>query len=181
MGWLYTLLVIIILGSTLGLVYVTCFNKLRENDLRIKEAESIIDDSLRNKFDLMMRLDLFLQKYFKKDKPYFKELNEMKDQEFSSFTFDRKIEEAMLISLKIVNDEDDILKEKDYIDITNEIKKTDEKLSAAKSFYNKYTTKYNGLVNSFPARIVAKVIHAEEKRYFDGKDLNDDIYEDFKL
>ena len=181
MGWIYALLVIILIGSALGLVYVVCFNKLKENDIRIKEAESIIDESLRNKYDLMMRLDLLLQKYFDKDKSYFKELKELKGQEFTSFTLDRKIEEAALIALKVINDEDNILKEADYINISNDIKKADEKLSAAKSFYNKYTTKYNALVNHFPSSIVAKVIHLEEKRYYDGKNLNDDIYEDFKL
>ena len=181
MGFLYALLVIILIGSAVGLVYVVCFNKIHENDLRIKEAESIIDEALRNKFDLMMRLDLFFQKFFKKDKPYFKELNEMKDKDFTSFTFDRKIEEAYLIALKLVNDNENVLKEKDYIDINNEIKKTDERLSAAKSFYNKYTTNFNALVKSFPASIVAMVLHLEEKRYFDGKNLNDEIYEDFKL
>ena len=181
MGWIYTLLVIILIGSSLGLVYVVCFNKLKENDVRIKEAESIIDESLRNKYDLMMRLDLLLQKYFDKDKPYFKELKELKGEEFTSFTLDRKIEEAALTALKVINDEDNILKEADYINISNDIKKADEKLSAAKSFYNKYTTKFNALVNHFPSSVVAKVIHLEEKRYYDGKNLNDDIYEDFKL
>ncbi len=181
MGWIYAILIIILIGSSLGLVYVICFNKIKENDIRIKEAESIIDESLRNKYDLMMRLDLLLQKYFKTDKPYFKELKELKKEDFSSFTLDRKIEEASLIGLKVINDEDNILKEADYLNISNDIKKIDEKLSAAKSFYNKYTTKYNTLVNHFPSSIIAKVIHSKEKRYYDGKNLNDDIYEDFKL
>ena len=181
MIFIYILLFIILIAGILGLIYVINFNKLKETAIRINGSESIIDENLRTKYDLMLELDLFLQKYLKKDKPFFKDLKDLKDQEFSSFTLDRKLKEAYLTALKIINDEDNILKETDYNNINNNIKKTDELLSAAKSFYNKYTSKYNELVNKFPSNIVAKIIKYKEKKYFDGKDLNDEIYEDFKL
>ena len=48
-------------------------------------------------------------------------------------------------------------------------------------FYNKYTSKSNELVRKFPSNIIAKFHNISIRNFFDNKDLNDDIINDFKL
>ena len=47
------LLTIITLISIFGLIYVVVYNNLQGNKIRINEAESIIDELLRKKYDLL--------------------------------------------------------------------------------------------------------------------------------
>ena len=37
------------------------------------------------------------------------------------------------------------------------------------------------MIRTFPSNIVAKTCKYKQKFYFDGKDMNDDIINDFKL
>ena len=56
-----------------------------------------------------------------------------------------------------------------------------EQINAAKKFYNKYTSKSNELVRTFPSNIIAKFHNISIRNFFDNKDMNDDIIDDFKL
>ena len=70
---------------------------------------------------------------------------------------------------------------KDLKKLMNENKVIDEKLQAAKSYYNKYTSELNDLVRTFPSNIVAKMHSISIKPFFDGKNMEDTIVDDFKL
>jgi len=54
-------------------------------------------------------------------------------------------------------------------------------LQAAKSYYNKYTSELNDAIRQFPSNIVAKMHGMEIKPFFDGKNMQDDIVDDFKF
>ena len=62
-----------------------------------------------------------------------------------------------------------------------ENKKAGEKLQAAKSYYNKYTSELNDLIRTFPSNIVARMHNINIKPFFDGKNMEDEIVDDFKL
>ena len=63
----------------------------------------------------------------------------------------------------------------------SEMKKASEKLQAAKSYYNKYTSEMNDLIRTFPSNIVSRMHGFEIKTFFDGKNMQDDVVNDFKL
>lgn len=56
-----------------------------------------------------------------------------------------------------------------------------EKLEATKIFYNKYTNYLNKSIKKFPSNIIAKIHHIEINSFFDGKDFNDNLKNDFKI
>ena len=178
---IYIFLIIILIGSVGALIYVINYNKLKMYEARIDQAESIIDDELRKKYDYLMKADILFQDYLKKEKTLMNDLKKIKETNFSSFDLDRKIEEAMLIVYKVVGDNPDINNNSNFAEIINNIKNADEKLSAAKSFYNKYTAKFNETCAMFPANLIAKFHHLGIKKFYDGKDLHDEITDDFKL
>ena len=78
-------------------------------------------------------------------------------------------------------DYDSLEKNKDFTNIINSLYDSDEKLEAAKSFYNKYTSKLNEVIRKFPSNIIALIHQIKTKAYFDGKNMFDDEIEDFKL
>ena len=61
------------------------------------------------------------------------------------------------------------------------LNETEAEIGALRKYYNDIITDYNKLVRTFPSNIVAKLSKCPVRAYFDGKDMNDDIVNDFKL
>lgn len=181
MALMYAFLIIIIILGSLGIVYVNAFNKLQDCKIKMDEAESIVDESLRKKYDLLIEEKDFLINNIKDKKISFKDLDELKKDELSNYDLDRRLVDIINYMNKIVDDYPELKKDKKLNGIINETKRADEKITAAKHFYNKYTSLSNELVRKFPSNIVAKTHDIKLKEFFDGKDMNDEITNDFKL
>ncbi len=176
-GLLFT---IIILGG-LAIVYVVIYNKLQTTNSKIQQAESIIDETLRNKYDGLALVNNVYKKFAKNNKDYLKEIDDLKTKKITNFEFDRKLKEIFNTVMELKNDHKDLQDDKDFKKIISDIKDTDEKLAAAKIYYNKYTNQQNEIVRKFPANIIGKIHGYKVRFFFDGKDLEDDIINDFKL
>lgn len=175
------ILVAIIIIGFITINYIFNYNKLQEMNIKINEAENIIDNELRNKYDLIMRSSSIINKLLKKEVTYFKELEELKNKNISNFEMDRTITEGENLILKVKNDYASLNDNDVYNDLLNSLKNCDEMLLAAKSFYNKYTTEINLIIKKFPSNIIAKIHRIKTRNYFDGKNMFDDEIKDFKL
>ncbi len=178
------LIVVLILIILLGLFimnYIFKYNLLQSLNIKINEAENIIDNELRNKYDLIIRSSSIINKLIKKEITYFKDLSNLKSDTISNFEFDRKITEGENIIYKVKNDYKSLNENEEFQEIYNSIKNSDEILEASKSFYNKYTTELNLLIKKFPTNIIAKIYKIKLRNYFDGKNMFDDEIKDFKL
>ena len=180
MLWLSILLIIVIIICFIGIYYAICYNTLNDLKTKIHEAEVIIDEALRNKYDTLMRVSNHIRKLMESNKNYFKEYEKLKDANMTNFDMDRKLNEGYTLILKMIDD----LKLNEDEEINGEleqIKRLDEKLTAAKNYYNKNTSEENAIVRKFPTNIIAKIHGFKVKLFFDGKDMDDEIIDDFKM
>ena len=177
----YALLIILILACLSVIVYIFYYNKLQDCKLKIDESENIIDERLRNKYDLLVNISKVIEDHVKDEKISFKELNDLKEMEISNFDLDRKLNEFVNLINTINNDYKELDDIDEYSNLLDKIKRVDEELTAAKKFYNTYIGDSNELVRKFPSNIVAKFHNIKLKNFFDGKDMNDEIIKDFKL
>lgn len=180
MIWISILLIIIIILSLGGIYYINQYNNLSDLKTRTDEAISIIDENLRIKYDTLKRLSNALKKKLKSNKNYFKEYEQLKDMNLSNFDMDRKLNEGYTLILKMIGDLD-LEKDENIIEEIENIKRLDEKLTAAKNFYNKNTSKANAIIRRFPTNVIAKIHNYKIKLFFDGKDMDDEIIDDFKM
>lgn len=181
MNFLTFLLIIIIIIAILGIIYINCYNKMQYLRTKIEQAEGIIDDTLRERYDYLLRIDNIVKSTLKDGKEYFKEYINIKNKSITNFEMDRKLKEAFNILSKFKDDYEEIKTNKDLKEISAIIKKSDEKIAAITSYYNRNTNILNGYVRKFPSCIVAVIHHFRVRSFFDGKDMTDDIYNDFKL
>lgn len=181
MNTLSILLVFIIIGGIIGIIYVVNFNKLQYLKTKIEQSENLIDEALRNKYDSIVKINTIIKKVVKDKKDYLKEYVNLKNHRISNFDLDRKLVEAMNVVYELQNDYTKLNDNQELKDILQNIKTTDEKLSAVKNYYNKNTSACNQLVRKFPSLLIAKIHGFKVKAFFDGKDLQDDIIDDFKL
>ena len=181
MPLLYSFLFIIIIIGALAILYVYQYNKLQHCKTKIDHSEGLIDESLRERYDLLLRADKLVKSVLNNDKTFFTGLGKVKDEDISNYDLDRKLTEYIGILEQIKLDYSDLANDKGFKDLMSESKKINEKLQAAKSYYNKYTSELNDLIRQFPSNIVARMHKIDIKPFFDGKNMQDEIVDDFKF
>ena len=179
MNFFDAILIILIIGGLLGIIYAFCYNKLNYFKTRREKAEYIIDENLRKKYDIICNINIEIKKDINK-KDYLKEYIDLKSKKISNYDLERKLIEAINLIKELINDNSK-LDNKSIHDLLKEIKKIDEELEAGKNYYNKNNTELNSIIRKFPASIVAKIHKFQIQPYFDGKDMQDAITNDFKL
>lgn len=181
MAFIYAILIILIVGGIGTITYIVYYNALQDCKVKIDEAESMIDEALRSKYDILLKLESIIKNNIKETKINFKDLNDLKKESISNFQLERKLVDTVLLINKIQDDFPELEEQKDYRELLNDIRVMDERINASKKFYNKYTSKSNELVRKFPSNIIAKFHNITIRNFFDNKDMNDDIINDFKL
>lgn len=181
MKWFYFLLLFIIILGILAIIYIIFYNKMQFLKTKIEQAEGIIDETLRERYDLLVRANDIIMNVLNNKKEYFKEHLSSKDRAVTNFEMDRILKDGFHILYKLVDDYPELQKNKELKEILNTIKSTNEKITATTSYYNKNTNDLNGFVRQFPSNIIGKIHKFKISPFFDGKDMNDDIYDDFKL
>ena len=174
-------LIILIIEGILGIIYVTNYNKLQYLKTKIEQSEELIDETLRERYDLLIKADDIIKKVLDGNKDYLKEYTSIKTDTLSSFEMDRKLKSAFNLLDNLKSDYKEIENNKDLKEIFANIKETNEKITATTAYYNKNTTKLNEYIRKFPSNIVAKICKIHIRPFFDGKDMTDDNYKDFKL
>ena len=179
MNLLEIILIIIIIGCILAIIYATIYNNLVGYKLKIEKAEGMIDDALRQKYDIICKLNIAIKKVVTK-KDYLKEYIDLKDKRISNYELDRKLTEAYNIILEVKSDHEEL----DNIEFNNDIKeinKLNEILISCKTYYNSNTSELNKIIRKVPTNIVAKIHGYKIKPFFDGKNMQDAVIDDFKL
>ena len=176
MAFIYAILILLIISGIGTITYIIYYNALQDCKVKIDESESMIDEALRSKYDILLKLESLIKTNIKETKINFKDLNDLKKESISNFQLERKLVDTVLLINKIQDDFPELEEIKDYRELLNDIR-----VMAAKKYYNKYTSKSNELVRKFPSNLIAKFHNITVRNFFDNKDMNDDIIDDFKL
>ena len=87
------LIVVIILGI-LGIVYKINYNKLMTTKIKVDEAENIINDTIKKRYDGVIRTAHLVKKNLNLDIELFNEVEKLKVQNVSNNDLDNKINDA---------------------------------------------------------------------------------------
>lgn len=169
---LYIVIAIIIIL----LIYAKIYNDIKTRLLKINSVENEMDASLRLKYDLIVKIIAELG-----DTKDFDDVEEIKDEELSSFEFSRRLYDIEMKIYSIKSESNKLSKSTSFNDLWYKITNLNSKISGEEKYYNENTTKYNALISRFPSNIVANIMRLKEKKYFDGKDMFDQNTKDFKI
>ena len=179
-AWILILIIIVVL-FTVFIIANIIYNKFQDFIIRINEVDGKIDETLRTKYDDIMKLNNIVKEKIKTDKELVDDLSNLKNADKSSFEIHRILIESfnkidfVKKQYKELNNSEEVNK------IFYEISDIDESLSAYVKYYNDNISSYNKFIRKFPYNIIGIILKYKEKTFFDGKDLNDDITTDFKL
>lgn len=172
---LFIIACIILIGCIL------IFNRFQSYIIRINEAESNIDTTLRKRFDLLNKSIGIIKANADIKEDVLEVIVKLRSRKLTNFDLDRQLYEA-INEFHLYKDQYESLRNcESFMKIDVALNESEAEIVAFRKYYNDIITDYNKMVRSFPSNIIAKVCHYKENPYYDGKDLTDDIKNDFKL
>ena len=179
------LLGMIIVVCIIFAIYTILYNKLQDFIIRVDEAESVIDEILRNKYDQINKCISVIKgnKELEEeiDHSLFDEVLRLRTKKISNFDLNRKLVDAEISLVNLKEKYPKLKDNSDILDISKKLEEINENLIVHIEYYNKNISEYNKLIKLFPTNIIAKISKYQEKLFFDRKDMSDDDYNDFKL
>ena len=178
--WLVILIILIII-FTLFIIANIIYNKFQDYIIRINEVEGKIDDTLRNKYDNILKINNIIKEKIKTKKELVDDLEDLKNDNKSSFEIHRILTDSYNKIDFVRKQYKEVSSSEEINKLFYEINEMDESLKAYIKFYNENIVDYNKLIRKIPYNVIGIILKYEEKMFFDGKDLNDDNIKDFKL
>jgi LemA protein len=180
-GFLIALFIIIILIISLLITYIHIYNKINESIIRIEEAESRIDNNLRDKYDLLNRSISLIRNKIDLGPDAFKEIVKLRSRKISNFDLDRVLVKSYNEFLSIYEANIKLRESDEIFKVSRQLEIINDELLTLRNYYNANITNYNKMIKKFPTNIVANIKKYKERPFYDLKDMTDEDYEDFKL
>ena len=165
MKYLIIIGVLVILIVILIIVVKNCKYRFNLLNIKINEADSNIKLFLQKKKSY---LDGIVKELVnkKKDEGRFDDFLKNINHEKDSFVLHTKLSKTYSQVSKILFDNDSLAKNETIIKYLNELKNNEEDLIGSIKFYNDTIVDFNGLLNTFPYKIIAKGNKFTQKEFY---------------
>ncbi len=163
---LIVLAVLIILGIIL-------YNNLVRMKIRVDEAWADIEVQLKRRYDLVPNLVETVKGYMQHEKEVFEKVTEARTKAMEAENLQEKAESEnqfsqSLKSLFAVAENYPQLKaNENFLELQKELVDTEDKIQAARRFYNGSVRDYNIAIDTFPSMIFARLFKFTKKEMFE--------------
>ncbi len=182
--------VLIVVGvlAVIAIWLVSLYNGLVRLRNRRENAFADIDVQLRQRHDLVPQLVETVKGYASHEKELLLKVTEARTAAMGATTIDGKIVaeqqlSSALAGLKVqVEAYPDLKANQNFLQLQEELSDIENKLAAARRFFNGATTEYNNSVESFPSNLIAKNFGFKREIMFDlGTDSRKQMEEPPKI
>ena len=158
------ILIIISIIFIMILIYVICYSKLKEINIKISYTDELIKSTLEKKSDIITKINNEIKKKMDK-KNYLKDYINLSKKNITSIELDIKLNEGLTIIKNLKEDLPEI-KTKEFKKLVNELNRNEEMLVSSKILFNKYATSLNQLLRKFPYNIYSKFTKIHIRPYY---------------
>ena len=183
-------MVFIVIGVILLIIIwvISLYNGLVRLRNRRQNAFADIDVQLRQRHDLVPQLVETVKGYATHERELLLKVTEARTAAMAATTIDDKIKAeqqltAALAGLKVqVEAYPDLKANQNFLQLQEELSDIENKLAAARRFFNAATTEYNNAVESFPGNLIARNFGFKREIMFDlGADTRKNMEEPPKI
>lgn len=171
-----TLWILVGVAAVLVLWVAATFNAFVTLKNRTDEAWSDIDVQLKRRFDLIPNLLETVKGYAKHESGVFERVTEARTQAMSAeksgdIKGAAKAENMLAGALKtlfaVSENYPDLKANANFLDLQRELADTENKIQAARRFYNGNVRDLNTKADSFPSNIIASIFGVKKREFFD--------------
>jgi len=166
---------LIILGSTLGLVLIALivlYNRLVKGRLMVSEGHSGIDVQLKRRHNLIPNLVSTVQGYANFERGVLENVTRLRSQlaEDTPLKETAKRENELSSSLKhlfaVAENYPDLKASQSFLELQKQLTEIEDTIQKARRYYNATVRDYNIRVQSFPSLMVAKLFAFKAAEFF---------------
>jgi len=166
------ILLLVILGLIL-LYIISIYNGLIVARQRVKEAWSTIDTQLKRRYDLIPNLLETVKGYAKHEKDTLQAVIAARNSAMSASAPDQKgkAENQLSGCLKSLfalgENYPDLKANTNFLELQRELTDTEDKIQAARQFYNTVVLALNTKIEVFPSNVIANLFHFQKQAFFE--------------
>jgi len=163
------ILIIVIIGGWL----IFIFNRLVTLRNRTQEAWADIDVQLKRRHDLIPNLVEIVKGYAAHEREVFEKVTQARAQAMGAGTIQEKAkaENALASTLKslfaIAENYPDLKASQNFLELQRELTDTEDKIQAARRFYNGNARDLNIQIETFPNNLIAQSLGFKKMEFFE--------------
>lgn len=179
MEWLAPLGIIGAIAGAIGIIY----NRLVALRQNRNNAFADIDVQLKQRFDLIPNLVETVKGYAAHEKGVFEEVTKLRAKISDADTPEQRINaeqalgKAMLNVYAVAENYPELKADENFQQLMAELADIENKLAAARRFFNNATSEYNTAVEQFPANLLAKHFGFEKGEFYEIEEEDRDTME----
>src|SRR3954463_1978445 len=167
-----TVIALIVLG-VLVLFVIYIYNSLVRAKVRVDEGWSDITVQLKRRYDLIPNLVNTVKGYAAHEKTVFEEVTEARAQALNAQTVseaakaDNQFQTALKSLFAVAENYPDLKANQSFQQLQAELVDTEDKIQAARRFYNGAARDLNVKIQTFPTNIFAGMLGFKQRDFFD--------------
>lgn len=165
-----------ILFGIIGVVviwFIASYNGFVRLVNRVKEAWADIDVQLKRRYDLIPNLVETVKGYATHEREAFEKVTQARAKALGAQTVREKGEADNMVSsalksiFAIAEAYPQLRAVESFVNLQNEISDTENKIQAARRFYNTNVRDLNTKIETFPPNIIAKMFNFQKREFFE--------------
>ena len=166
--------VVLVIVLVIVLFVVKTYNDLISLRNKVRDQFSQIDVQLKRRFDLIPNLVETVKGYAKHESETLESVIQARNNYANAKTDHEKVEAANEMSRGVMNimalaeSYPDLKANTNFIDLQNQLKEVEDKISYARQFYNDSVLMYNNKVEMIPSNIVASIFGFKKETFFEA-------------
>lgn len=168
-----TSIIIIAAVVVLLAILIYIYNNLVRSKIRVDEAWSDITVQLKRRYDLIPNLVSTVQAYAKHEKTVFENVTETRTRAMSAQTVgevaqtDNMFQQALKSLFAVAEDYPDLKANENFQRLQAELVDTEDKIQAARRFYNGAVRDLNIKIQTLPTKFFAGLLGFREREFFE--------------
>ena len=169
MAYIWIIVILIILGIFL----ISLYNRLIKVRNRNQEAWSDIDVQLKRRYDLIPNLVDTVKGYAKHEKDVFENVTELRTNAINASGTHAKAEAENMLTgalksiFAVSENYPDLKANENFLQLQKELVDTEDKIQAARRFFNSTVEDLNTAIQTFPSNIFAGMLGFKAEEFFE--------------
>jgi LemA protein len=174
-------IVILVVVVVLAIGIVGIYNGLIRLKNRVDEAWSDIDVQLKRRYDLIPNLVNTVKGYATHERELFEKVTAARTAAMGAQTPVQKeqAENALSGTLKslfaVAENYPDLKANQNFLELQRELTDTEDKIQAARRFYNGNVRDFNTKIEIFPSNVIAGMLNFTKREFFEAKDEEKEV------
>ncbi len=169
-GWILLAIVVVLV-----IAVIVIYNNLVTLRQRVKNAWSQIDVQLQRRFDLIPNLVETVKGYMEHEQETLTKVADLRSAWSKAQTVDEKanldnqLSETLKTIMAVAENYPDLKANQNFLQLQEELRNTENKISYSRQFYNDTVTRYNTKLELFPSNFIASLFHFVAESLFEAE------------